>query len=171
MGAETKEIVASNIYYYRKRAKITQEELAGRANAGQKTVSKIENGRQNYSIDTLERLCIELKIPMYRVFTPRDGIGFRELLSDPAYAKGVIMLLYHYYMFMSTLECEEPSIGKYDTYGIALEDYEDVSIEDISTNKNFVKHLVEFCNEYQVSPVHFLDVVEDAMLEYEDSLE
>ena len=102
MGVETKEIVASNIYYYRKRAKITQEELAGRANAGQKTVSKIENGRQNYSIDTLERLCIELKIPMYRVFTPRDGIGFRELLSDPAYAKGAIMLLYHYYMFMST---------------------------------------------------------------------
>ena len=168
MSTETKRIVASNFYYYRKRAKMTQDELAGLANAGQKTVSKIENGTQNYSVDTLERLCVELNIPMYKLFIPKSELSICELLSDSVYSKGAIMLLYQYYMFMITKESEEVSIGKYSTYGIALQGHKDASIEDISTDKMFVKTLADFCNKYQVSSIHFPEVVRDAMLEYED---
>ena len=170
MTSPIREIVAANICYYRKKAHLTQEQLAGMAQAGQKTVSKIENCMANCSIDTLERLCVEMEIPMYRLFTPREGITFLDLLNDETYAKGAIMLLYHYYLFMSTLENEEIGIGKYDTYGIALQDHDEVRIEDISTDKKFVQRLVEFCNEYQVSPIHFPDVVQDAMAAYEEEL-
>ena len=158
-----KEIVGENFHYYRKEAGLTQDELAGKARTGQRIVSKIENCTQNYSIDSLERFCNALEIPMYKLFTPKDKIGFRELLCDPAYSKGAIMLLYHYYLFMTTVENNEISDRQYDTYGIALEESDDVRIEDISTDEKFVKSLVDLCNECQVSPVHFPEVIQDAI--------
>lgn len=167
MISTTKEIVGSNMYYYRKKAQLTQDELAGLAKTGQRTVSKIENCTQNYSIDTLERLCVELDIPMYKLFTPRKKVNFLELFNDPPYAKGAIMLLYHYYIFMSKLENEEIGDRQYETYGIALQNYDEVRIEDISTDKKFVQHLVDFCNEYQVSSIHFPDVIQDAIAKFE----
>lgn len=168
MISSTKEIVGMNVNYYRKKANLTQEELAGLAKTGQRIISKIENYTQNYSISTLERLCIELNIPMYKLFISNNGVDYRELLHDPLYSKGAIMLLYHYYMFMSTIENEEVSDGKYHTYGIALQHYDEVKMEDISTDKNFVQHLVDFCNRYQVSPYHFPDVIQDAMVEFKE---
>ncbi len=168
MLSSAKLIVGENFYYYRKEAGLTQNELAERARTGQRTVSKIENCTQNYSIDSLERFCNVLKIPMYKLFTPKDKIDFRELLCDPTYSKGAIMLLYHYYLFMTTVENHEMSDGEYDTYGIALEGSDDVKIEDISTDQRFVKSLVELCNKYQVSPVHFPEIVLDAIEDFNE---
>lgn len=50
-----------------------------------------------------------------------------------------------------------------DTYGIGLTDCENLSIEDISTDKDFVDNLVNLCNRFQVDPIHLFDVVEDAV--------
>lgn len=163
MLSMAKVIVGDNFYYYRKEAGLTQNELAERARTGQRIVSKIENCTQNYSIDSLERFCNVLEIPMYKLFTPKHKIGFRELLCDPAYSKGAIMLLYHYYLFVTSVENREISDRQYDAYGIALKESDDVRIEDISTDKKFVKSLVDLCNEYQVSPLHFPEVIQDAI--------
>ena len=68
------------------------------------------------------------------------------------------------------MENEEVENGKYDTYGIALRGYDEVQIEDISTDKKFVQYLIRLCNQYQVSPVHLFEVVQDVMTEYEEEL-
>lgn len=43
-------------------------------------------------------------------------------------------------------------------YGVK---YEDLQIDDISTDKGRVKNFVDNINKYQLSPIHLCDVVED----------
>lgn len=43
-------------------------------------------------------------------------------------------------------------------YGVK---YEDLQIDDISTDKGRVKNFVDDINKYQLSPIHLCDVVED----------
>lgn len=51
---------------------------------------------------------------------------------------------------------------EYHTYGIRLS-YAgtEVSVEDLSLDKNAVLQLAERCNRLQLSPIHFKDVLED----------
>lgn len=60
-------------------------------------------------------------------------------------------------------------IGEYLSYGIQIicgsTSQECVKIiEDISDRQEFVLHLVHACNSCELDPIHFMDVVEDAIL-------
>ena len=44
------------------------------------------------------------------------------------------------------------------SYGVK---YGDICIEDISTKKNTVERLVSMANQYNLSPIHLHDFVED----------
>ena len=50
----------------------------------------------------------------------------------------------------------------YDTYGIS---YEDIEIQDVSTDKTKVEKLVNLCNELDLSPIHLNDVLEDFLVD------
>ena len=51
---------------------------------------------------------------------------------------------------------------QYRTYGIRLfYAGTEVSVEDLSLNREVVEELVERCNRLQLSPIHFKDVLED----------
>ena len=50
-------------------------------------------------------------------------------------------------------------------YGIEL--YEDTaiikSIPDISFDRDYIEHLVMLCNTEALSPIHLMDIIEDAL--------
>lgn len=50
----------------------------------------------------------------------------------------------------------------YITYGIIMHiDNESISLEDVSLCKKYVENIVKKLNEFDVSAVHFKDVVQD----------
>ena len=65
---EAKEIIGYNVKYYRHKKGITQEELA--AITGFKTafVSNMENGNNNITTKTIEKVCEGLGIEMIQLF-------------------------------------------------------------------------------------------------------
>ena len=48
-------------------------------------------------------------------------------------------------------------------YGIrcALQNGEEIIIEDISSDKESIQRLVNNCNTYELSPIHIYDMVDD----------
>ena len=77
MTLNSKNIVGKNLIRYRKEAKLSQCQLAVNVGTGQKTISKIENGNHNFSIDTLEKLCNGLGIPVYKIFIPDEEMKIK----------------------------------------------------------------------------------------------
>ena len=61
-----------NVVYYRKRAKLTQLELAERVEIDRSHVSAIELGNVGVSFDVIFKLCEVLEI------TPKDLFDFRD---------------------------------------------------------------------------------------------
>lgn len=160
MISKVKEIVGENFYHYRKEAKLSQFELAELADSTQRIVSKIENCTENYSIETLEKFSNALKVKIHRLFIPHNPIDSQKLILDSVSSYEFVMLLYIYYLTKKKFKNEEIA---YDSYGIALKDFEEISIEDISSDKGFVESLCEICNDFQVSPTHFFEVIQDAL--------
>jgi len=70
---------------------------------------------------------------------------------------------HRYHVVKSTYQDNiyEPSNGI--SYGIAPETDPNVCILDISTDLKFVTEVIEKCNEGDLSPIHLIDVVEDAL--------
>ena len=70
-----------------------------------------------------------------------------------------------YLVVKETLYHEE--IGYYESYGFSIVDTESgielEHISDISTKAPFVEDLAEKCERAQVSLIHILDVIEDAI--------
>ncbi len=64
-----------------------------------------------------------------------------------------------YSLIESTKECEGT---RYRCYGVQLS-YAgtEVSVEDLSLDRREVEKLVDLCNEQELSPLHFRDVLED----------
>jgi transcriptional regulator with XRE-family HTH domain len=60
-----KKIVGDNIRGFRKKIEWTQEKLAVRSGINSEHISRIENGRENATIETLTKLAKELKIETY----------------------------------------------------------------------------------------------------------
>ena len=78
------------------------------------------------------------------------------------------MLLFKYHMLVTTVQSEEIPEDKYCAYGIALKDHSEVRIPNISEDKEFVSNLVKLCNSFQVSPIHFENIIQDAITQYNE---
>lgn len=72
MSDSIKNIVGENFRKYRKEANISQYELAIKVETSQNVISKIENGRQNFSINAIERYSAGLEVPTYKLFIPQE---------------------------------------------------------------------------------------------------
>ncbi|MBQ7128906.1 MAG: hypothetical protein IJO19_02845 [Clostridia bacterium] len=59
----------------------------------------------------------------------------------------------------TVIEDEEGKI--WNTYGIT---FNDIIINDISTEKEKIEKLVSLCNELDLSPIHIYDVIEDFLV-------
>lgn len=53
-----------------RRGKMTQRDFARRLGVAQATVMRMENEEQNVTLDTLERLCVVLKVEIGELFPP-----------------------------------------------------------------------------------------------------
>jgi len=57
--------------------------------------------------------------------------------------------------------------GKTHTgYGIGYADNSSLAFEDLTLNPTTITKLVKLCNELDLSPIHFKDVVEDFFIEF-----
>ena len=154
-----------NLKKYRKKVKISQENLGNKIGMGQNSISKIENYYRNTSLDTVGKIANGLGISPYMLFMSEDDITAKNLLLQKEYRKVIIIMLYQYHLIVTRINNKEYGDAGIDTYGIGLDDCENLSIEDISTDESFVSNLVNLCNHFQVDPIHLFDVVEDAINE------
>lgn len=59
--------IGLNIRSYREALRLTQEQLAEKADLHDRTIGKIERGEMNFSVLILFRLCIALKISFDKI--------------------------------------------------------------------------------------------------------
>jgi transcriptional regulator with XRE-family HTH domain len=66
----TRENIRANLIVARARARLTQAELAELAGVARQTISELERGTLNISVDKLDSIAVALKIDVQRLFTP-----------------------------------------------------------------------------------------------------
>ena len=66
------ELLGANIYYYRRKAKLTQEQLAERIGVEPNHVSNFELAKTVVSLDVLFRISDVLEVPVHKLFEFRD---------------------------------------------------------------------------------------------------
>ena len=142
---------------------LSQAKLGIRVDMNQNIICKIENYMYNIRIDTLDRICKGLELKPYELVLQEGEITIQVLLENRFFIKGVVEILYSYYLIMSRKLNTEISEQSFDTYGIALDGGEKLCVEDISTDREFVNSIIKLCNELQLSPIHILDVINDSL--------
>lgn len=68
-----KEEIAKNIAFYRKRANLTQKELASKIGVKNTAVSNWESGKNSIDIDTLVELCRVLDVSICDIYGIQSG--------------------------------------------------------------------------------------------------
>ncbi|WP_113651997.1 helix-turn-helix domain-containing protein [Pedobacter namyangjuensis] len=63
-------LVGSNIKTYRKKAKLTQQELANKFSGDRTKISLIENGKENFMFSTLLDIAEGLNVDVKKFFLP-----------------------------------------------------------------------------------------------------
>lgn len=69
---EKYETLGLNIYYYRRKNKLTQDQLAEMVNIEPNHMSNIELAKTGASLDVVFRLADALEVPVYKLFESRD---------------------------------------------------------------------------------------------------
>lgn len=94
-----KEQLGKNIKYYRTKRKLTQEQLAEAVGIHDKNISKIENGNNFPSAETLTAIVNALNIDYYELFLFDNEIHYEQMKNEIIQAldsKRNIILLYKY---------------------------------------------------------------------------
>lgn len=68
MASETTEVLGANIRFLREKKGWTQGELAERCGVARPRIAEIESGRFNPSVETVEKIAIELGVHISRLF-------------------------------------------------------------------------------------------------------
>jgi transcriptional regulator with XRE-family HTH domain len=63
-------IVAQNLLYFRKQAKLTQESLAIKAGFHPNYIGRVERGEDNISINSLEKLAKVMRVDPFMLLLP-----------------------------------------------------------------------------------------------------
>jgi transcriptional regulator with XRE-family HTH domain len=70
--ADTKKLIGARIKELRKHAGLTQEELAHEVDLDSRHLSRLEVGKHFPSLDSLERIAVELNVPLAEFFQFTD---------------------------------------------------------------------------------------------------
>lgn len=94
-----KEQLGKNIKYYRSIRKLTQEQLADAVGIHDKNISKIENGNNFPSAETLTAIVKALNIEYYELFLFDNEIDYEQMKKEIIQAldnkKNIISLYKH----------------------------------------------------------------------------
>lgn len=70
--------LSENIKYFRKIKNLSQIQLADLANIHEKTVIRAESGKNEVTIEIIEKICNALEVEYYKVFIPRVSSSDNE---------------------------------------------------------------------------------------------
>ena len=91
-----KENLGRNIKYYRNKRNLTQEQLAEIVGISDKNISKIENGNNYPSAETLSAIAAALNVEFYELFLFDNEIRYddmkNEIINSLSSKKNVITL-------------------------------------------------------------------------------
>ena len=68
MACESAAVIGANVAILRKRAKLTQKQLAEACGISTPRISEFESGLANPTVETLERIASELGVTVSRLF-------------------------------------------------------------------------------------------------------
>lgn len=74
-----KTIVGDNIRYFRKKRRLTIEELAFLSNVNRNYLNDIELGRKNPSIEVIERIALAFNIKPYELLKERTNLDITKI--------------------------------------------------------------------------------------------
>lgn len=80
--AELLSVVAQNIVYYRKKAGMTQEDLAFSADIDRTYIGYIENAKHNITLGVLQKIALALKTPLLSLLTVNEHHTPIQKLKD-----------------------------------------------------------------------------------------
>lgn len=69
---DIRSVIGNRVRRLRKKVKISQEELAGRAGMDRTYVTSIENGKRNVSMVNIERLALALNCSIFEFFSSKE---------------------------------------------------------------------------------------------------
>ena len=69
---EKYELLGLNVSYYRRKCKLTQEQLAEMVNIDRTHIGNLELARSGVSLDVIFRIADALEIPVHKLFEFRD---------------------------------------------------------------------------------------------------
>lgn len=69
---EKYELFGLNVSHYRRKRKLTQEQLAEKVNVEPNHISNIELAKTGSSLDVVFHLADALEVPVYKLFEDRD---------------------------------------------------------------------------------------------------
>ena len=97
-----KKDLGKKIQSIRKKKKMTQEKLAEKINIDPKNVSKIENGNNYPSAETLQAIANALGVDVYELFVFKENISYDDMRKEIIEAlKSNKKTLYIYQMLQS----------------------------------------------------------------------
>ncbi len=79
--SELRETIAKNILYYRKKAKLSQKEVAEQLGVSIPAVSKWENGTNSIGIEILFDLCQLLGVTVNKIYGVNEKVEHNEMLE------------------------------------------------------------------------------------------
>ena len=92
-----KKQLGANIKQLRKKRQMTQEQFANAINIDSKNVSKIENGRNYPTAETLNAIAQVLQVNFYELFVFEDDIPYEKMKQEILEAlqdKHILLQLY-----------------------------------------------------------------------------
>ena len=133
--------IATSIKEFRSANSVNQMDFSEECGISRETLSLIERGETNVTLDTLDLIAV------------RMGIPISELLA----------FKYSYFLCSANIVVENE---EQKSYGIGvIEDHCLIDmVSDVSGSKEKVAFLVELCNRLRLSPMHLRDVIEDFFL-------
>lgn len=109
------EMIAASLRAERVRAGLSLTEVARRAGLAKSTLSQLESGTGNPSLETLWALCVALEIPFARLLTaPRPQVQVIRAGQGPAVGS-------EQSDYRATLLAASPPGARRDVYGVAAE--------------------------------------------------
>lgn len=66
------ELLGANVYYYRRKCKLTQDQLSERVGIEPNHMSNIELAKTGASLDVIFRIADALEVPVHKLFEFRD---------------------------------------------------------------------------------------------------
>jgi len=82
LAMNVKTLFGTNLKFYRKEKKLSQEQLSEKVDITVKHLSEIERGIVFASAGLIEKLAKSLDIPIFALFLTRDGIYYDNIMID-----------------------------------------------------------------------------------------